>query len=81
MWQPIETAPKEHGKVILGCVDFTGSVYPIFWDERRQHPPVDPIGRGFWWTLEPDEKEGWLKPTSVSFLPTHWMPLPAPPNV
>jgi hypothetical protein len=78
-WQPIETAPKEHGKVILGCVDVTGSVYPMFWNERLPHLPV--FGPGFWWTLELHTKEESLKLASVSFLPTHWMPLPSAPRV
>jgi hypothetical protein len=76
-WQPIETAPKEEGHWI------------IVWDADYELPMVV-----HWWgglelvngQWEPNEFGEWSAdlrmkdrgPNSTS--PTHWMPLPAPPE-
>jgi len=56
-WQPIETAPKVEGGLILAyCSDFD---------------QIEVLARlsGHWWL-------DWLLRRN----PTHWMPLPAPPQ-
>lgn len=63
-WQPIETAPKD-------------GTYSVYWDgtsmEILNEPPRCALGK---WM--PDAN-GWCG-SSRSFYPTHWMPLPAPPQ-
>lgn len=71
-WQPIETAPKDGRRLLLGWVD--GQVTEGFW--RWKQPPGFPNYR---WS---DDWIGW---TRVEFEdkginPTHWMPLPEPPT-
>ncbi len=66
-WQPIETAPKDGKRVLLGRNDgnrFTGLVGVAAW--RKDHNS-DQFQARIWdgWT--------WMLP------PTHWMPLPTPP--
>lgn len=64
-WQPIETAPKD-GAEILVCViyDVDGEQHSARW--------VDAFygGRWIWFP----------KIISAPFEPTHWMPLPEPPE-
>ena len=64
-WQPIETAPKD-GKYILAVRNAVGhrAVTVIVFDEV-----LGWVGR----TVE-DEKK------MVKYQPTHWMPLPEPPE-
>ncbi len=66
-WQPIATAIKERGKSIL-----------VFCGERRN------IYTACWWSDDGGETYGWFlfggKSIPITDPPTHWMPLPAPPN-
>ena len=75
-WQPIETAPKD------------GTYLLLYFPELRQ-----PVSIEHWSNVvhtnhgkETYRREGWSSPTILippggkSFLPTHWMPLPAPPQ-
>jgi hypothetical protein len=75
-WQPIETAPKD-GTVVLLC-RVTGRRGP------EVHPGAwcpDEVGDGdypwlFWEKLNASQ----VKPNGWDAdIPTHWMPLPAPP--
>lgn len=70
-WQPIETAPKDGSNILLYSPD---GIYEASWSLR--YPPAKD---GFWRPLdlpshgcgccgEPDDE------------PTHWMPLPEPPE-
>jgi hypothetical protein len=67
-WQPIDTAPKD-GRVILILTE-RGNVYsPCQWENGE----ISENGFWLWWQDEP----AWL--TEV-VNPTHWMPLPDPPE-
>jgi hypothetical protein len=66
-WQPIETAPKDETDILLAAWEDDGS----YWNAT-----------GSWFfdcfaffnCIGPD-------PVKLCFEPTHWMPLPLPPNV
>ncbi len=65
-WQPIETAPKDGTDVLIGWFELPGqkSMTIVFWHSFRKA----------WcntWTL--------FSANAVS-QPTHWMPLPEPPQ-
>lgn len=67
-WQPIETAPKD-GSDILVWDDFEISI--TFWG-KTAHVPIYgwiQVDFGDLYDLEPMEPQ-----------PTHWMPLPEPPE-
>ncbi len=67
-WQPIETAPKD-GTVVILADD--SSVYPQgWWRMRKGWVFLDTNVEG------PDYTNGWVK----GYGPTHWMPLPDPPE-
>jgi hypothetical protein len=63
-WQPIETAPRD--AVLLGVVD--GEVRLISWG-KTSHIPL------YGWNLADQGPEDY-----DLCEPTHWMPLPAPPD-
>lgn len=72
-WKPIETAPKDKN-LLLG------------W---RSAEGVGHVGEGYWAkgfegsVDEPPFPAGWSIPSQNYFnclLPTHWMPLPPPPD-
>jgi len=69
-WQPIETAPKDGTQVDLWCC--SGS------DLRYGERYVDAEFLGGKWKYYSDCYEGWV---TISYTPTHWMPLPSPPKV
>lgn len=68
-WQPIDTAPKDESDVLVFGLHYVG-------------PAPDPFPSfcvGMWSDL--DNK--WLETNTFETLdwePTHWMPVPAPPN-
>lgn len=69
-WQPIETAPKDGTPILIFYEELYGMRrYSIrCWD------------RGDWATAQ----EGWVdewRQIRPNEKPTHWMPLPEPPNV
>ena len=66
-WQPIETAPKEPWKNVL------------LWNGEDLiigfYRPAFEVAVG------PHEPEGWLQAFTIDRVwPTHWMPLPEPPE-
>lgn len=68
-WQPIETAPKD-GRMLL-----------LVWrDKQQQGLPM--VLEGYWYAAS-DGEAFWWSPGQVSWKlePTHWMPLPKPPEV
>jgi hypothetical protein len=64
-WQPIETAPKDGGNVMLWCVDLVGGNGRVA--TGSWHYTYD----GSWWDYHME----------YTLNPTHWMPLPAPPVI
>jgi hypothetical protein len=63
-WQPIETAPKHGGNIMLWCVDLVGGNGRVATGLWR-----DSYG-GSWWDYHME----------YMLNPTHWMPLPEPPK-
>lgn len=75
-WQPIETAPRDSRKILVGGLNVHG--------EWRTHLA--------WWRLPyegaPDEQCSWCYDKDLTLLDasihscgaTHWMPLPPPPE-
>lgn len=68
-WLPIETAPKDGTKVLLGRFikgfsDINGHIAIDYWRSRSEHT-----------------FEGWGRFNAQYWPPTHWMPLPSPPDV
>lgn len=68
-WRDIESAPKDGTRILVSCVyDVQGEAYSWEW--------VD------WWGGD-EGQEHWLdfpKQIPAPFPPTHWMPLPTPPE-
>ena len=69
-WQSIETAPKD-GTVIL--VWQRGKVWLSRWDSQRHNKHPRPFWAG-------GVSAVWGNAVSRSDPPTHWMPLPQPPE-
>lgn len=91
-WQPIETAPKDGTRVLLtariwaqewnglfdtDATDFPNATPPSCAFRQRK---CGPVYEGFW--SEKHSETGWFSYNSYEFLkpPTHWMPLPEPPE-
>lgn len=76
-WQPIETAPKDGTRVIVyephGVHSRAG---------RRKVCSCDKVTESYWHQPGNPAVEGfWTSPMGqVRFKPTHWQPLPAPPE-
>lgn len=80
-WQPIETAPKDGTPILLGYFreNLDGSIYqeggaPVV----AQWIPTKKLaddGAGINWVARRERLR-----SSRSFSPTHWMPLPDPPE-
>jgi hypothetical protein len=68
-WQPISSAPKDGEDVLLTdgtVVTFGGWISDV--DQGADYEGQ--CGLAGWWSLRSDD----------GFEPTHWMPLPAPPQ-
>lgn len=77
-WQPIETAPKDGTDIIVMHVHIsTQIVHAAFWIDEEQG--LDKPGDTGWWSY--DKSEGSRIKLDDWLTPTHWMPLPEPPNV
>lgn len=86
-WQPIETAPKDGREVLITCVnDHTGTILARFCaldevlnerelERERFHGASDADLEEPDWFFADFEGGGRL-----SLAPTHWMPLPQPPE-
>lgn len=77
-WQPIETAPRDGTPVLLAGGEDDTARYMTDDEARRMRAPT----RG-WWT----KGDGWVITLAeagyVAVIrndPTHWMPLPEPPQ-
>jgi hypothetical protein len=71
-WQPIETAPKDGRYVIVWPPTFTGVVSCARWDEDKYLKRPRP-----YWSRTDDMGRSTM---SREKQPTHWMPLPPPPE-
>lgn len=70
-WQDISTAPKDGTRVILYQPDGQ-------WRRRGPHRGAE-VATGYWHQPGNPEADGfWV--AGGAFRPTHWMPLPAPPD-
>ncbi|NBW15571.1 MAG: DUF551 domain-containing protein [Caulobacteraceae bacterium] len=82
-WRPIETAPRDSTHVMLraGGREFPGAYLPGFLDSNDNDCWC-------WAALGPNHPDDWTGGTCwevnedglPSTKPTHWMPLPAPPQ-
>jgi len=81
-WQPIETAPKDGRTLLLGYYNSHGN-----WRTMRGQWMSEAYIAEHWEDPE-DEQPGWFEtsveaddiPNCWRIQPSHWMPLPAPPQ-
>ena len=77
-WRPIDTAPRNGSKVLIvneeGEMDVAS--YVAQWYESEEF--VRKASDGDVYRTIREESGYWL--TETVYLPTHWMPLPAPPG-
>jgi hypothetical protein len=76
-WQPIDSAPKDGTEILVYCPAgqqaksgwaFGPAIQSVKWDGSLTHQ------NSMWWTLTGyHEADAWPEPT-------HWMPLPPPPE-
>ncbi len=72
-WQPIETAPRDGSKVILGHPEHKAVIG--VWHQGYSWESLFPDGNPvFYWAKDHEDTSGF------DFEPTHWMPLPDPPK-
>lgn len=77
-WQPIETAPKDGRNIIVG-VDIASVwiVRAAFWtDDDTRGDDEGPPEPG-WWSYRNSVSQELL---DGLYAPTHWIPMPYPPN-
>lgn len=71
-WQPIETAPRDGTSVDLWGVNLLSH-------DKRSHR-IAGVSFGSVRDWMGQEREDWQHGRGEDFQPTHWMPLPAPPQ-
>jgi hypothetical protein len=69
-WQSITTAPQD-GTEILAY----GTYYDFVLDKPSKRPHMNIVR-----FADTDEFDGWVDRDDCDFLPTHWQPLPQPPE-
>lgn len=70
-WQPIETAPRDGTEILIYLGSPWAAVEKAQWYEPWRNWQKENID----WSENPKEQFG-----IGSAIPTHWMPLPAPPE-
>ena len=75
-WQPIENAPKDGTKILLGRIMATAGIPEFNMPEREPH--IWWAIYGFWAKRYNNWNDG-VEPSGLAE-PTHWMPLPDPPE-
>lgn len=78
-WQPIETAPRDGTVILLTAIEDDGSlfeIHPMQW-AHIQRNGFFPGKVGMW--TAPGGEYTWNGHPGVDG-PTHWMPLPPPPQ-
>jgi len=78
MWRPIETAPKDGTRIIVG----KHAGYVMAWASSAYWFDQPPYRHGpkFKGTRGTERRRGWTDGMDTLATPTHWMPLPAPPE-
>lgn len=71
-WQPIDTAPKDGTKVLISDGRY---VIDAYWDDNAS---LEQCERGPAWQVFNCDGDCWYSVAVTD--PTHWMPLPEPPN-
>lgn len=87
-WQPIETAPKDGTRILAilhreACEDMDGVHWPAFSEIREiwWRPHVQFGMQLPWHAGDPfDSHDGLCDCHFGEAVPTHWMPLPSPPE-
>jgi hypothetical protein len=93
-WQPIETAPKDGTPILLWDPSMGGREHHMPYDalpNGGSYTTDDPrlkwyddrrYAIGYWrpWAIEGKTKHPWGNRNSSWPEPTHWMPLPPPPE-
>jgi hypothetical protein len=77
VWQPIETAPKDGTRILAAWPRNHFGIVPISfarWDDDKYAQNPRP-----YWSACADERV-WGKVAVRASQPTHWRPLPAPPE-
>lgn len=88
-WKPIETAPKDGTKILLGRIDDgeCGGISTLGWwqDEEGDQPDIMGCNAGYvdyeYQIFTPGRNFGNEHRKYIGTQPTHWMPLPKAPNV
>jgi len=72
-WRPIETAPKDGTDVVIYAPNC--GVLVAYWSDSIWASVNNPVrGQGGGWVQEVHRSD------TCVFSPTHWMPLPSPPE-
>lgn len=66
-WQPIETAPKDGMSILGWWSHWTAFPVRIWWQDNM-------------WLMAEDQPAFWHDDMPPEHGPTHWMPLPEPPE-
>lgn len=70
-WLPIETAPKDGTRVLLWSLDADPALMPVIGEYDDDGP--EPWGAAWWQDPTTDH-------FPIDADPTHWLPLPGPPQ-
>lgn len=65
-WQPIATVPHQRGAILVWCAERRNTYTAIWTDNGYEEPHWEHFGGGR---------------NHLQEEPTHWMPLPAPPEL
>lgn len=74
MWQPIETAPKEHGYEILVACNCPHMMAVVEWLDADRVDDEEFVSG--WYISDGHNDSIWFRANPYM---THWMPLPPPP--
>lgn len=77
-WQPISSAPKDGTRLLLWCSTRNDADDRLYIEQICDGEHVDAAQIGFWDENEFNGVAGWV--TEFIGKPTHWQPLPAPPE-
>lgn len=77
-WKPIETAPKDGTKVLASRHDY---LWPevVYWQEYDAETREE-TGEDGYWAFAGELLANVADPFDADTLPTHWQPLPEPPQ-